>query len=192
LSLAELIAEPFSLLLELERRAKAAIASSSGSERAVEEWVGVAFKLGAEQFVTARAGVREVLPAPDQITRVPGAKPWMRGIANVRGQLLTIVDLKAYLGGGMAQGDRRSRMLVLASRDIPTAIIVDEVIGFRRFATTAYEAEAPATDIRCEHYLAGAWSRDDGGYPLFDMGQLLEDVNFLNAGAQRADSRGAA
>jgi twitching motility protein PilI len=186
LSLAELIDEPFTLLLEIERRARAAIAKSHGSDTAVEEWVGVAFKLGGEPFVTARADVREVLPAPEQITRIPGARPWLRGIANVRGQLLTIVDLKAFLGGGTTPADRRARLLVLASREVPTAVIVDEVLGFRRFAATAFAAEAPATSIRCEHYLAGAWSRDDGDYPLFDMGRLLEDANFLNAGALKA------
>jgi twitching motility protein PilI len=186
LSLADLTDDPFSLLLELERRARAAVAAGRGSAHAVEEWVGVAFKLGSEQFVTARAGVREVLPAPEQITRIPGARPWLRGIANVRGQLLTIVDLKAFLGGGTTPTDRRARLLVLASRDVPTAVIVDEVLGFRRFAVTAFAAEARATSIRCEHYLTGAWSRDDGDYPLFDMSRLLEDANFLNAGALKA------
>jgi twitching motility protein PilI len=185
LSLAELISEPFNLLLEIERRAREAVAGRRGGTRAVEEWVGVAFKLGREQFVAARAGVREVLPAPDQITRIPGSKPWLRGIANVRGQLLTIVDLKAYLGGGPAQTDRKARVLVLASREVPTAVIVDEVLGFRRFDVNSFEQQSPDTEIRCEHYLAGAYSRDDGKFPLFDMQRLLDDENFLNAGAQK-------
>jgi twitching motility protein PilI len=186
LSLAELIEEPFELLLEIERRAREAVSSQQGGGRDVEEWVGVAFRLGDEKFVTARAGVREVLPAPDHITRIPGSKPWLRGIANVRGQLLTIVDLRAFLGSGAVPTDRHTRMLVLASRDMPSAVIVDEVLGFRRFAVDSFATEAPATSIRCEHYLAGAWSRDDGAYPLFDMGRLLEDENFLDAGALQA------
>lgn len=186
MSLAELIEEPFELLLELERRARAAVSSQHGAERDVEEWVGVAFRLGDEQFVTARAGVREVLPAPDQITRIPGSKSWLRGIANVRGQLLTIVDLRAFLGSGAISADRRSRMLVLASREVPTAVIVDEVLGFRRFAVGSFASRAPATSIRCEHYVAGAWSREDDVFPLFDMDRLLEDENFMNAGALQA------
>lgn len=186
MSLAELIEEPFELLLELERRARAAVSSQQGADRDVEEWVGVAFRLGNEQFVTARAGVREVLPAPDQITRIPGSKTWLRGIANVRGQLLTIVDLRAFLGSGTVSADRRTRMLVLASREVPTAVIVDEVLGFRRFAVNAFASEAPTTNIRCEHYVTGAWSRDDGVYPLFDVDRLLEDENFMDAGARQA------
>lgn len=186
MSLKDLIAEPFNLLLELERRAKAAISSRQGRDVATEEWIGVAFRIGSQDFVAARAGVREVLPAPEQLTRIPGSKPWLRGIANVRGQLLTIVDLKAFLGSGQTHTDRKARILLLASREVPTAIIVDEVLGFRRFAAGDFSEASPPTEIRCERYLAGVWRSDDGEFPLFDLSRLLEDSNFLNAGAQKA------
>jgi twitching motility protein PilI len=186
LSLRDLIAEPFSLLLELERRAREAIAGRQGRSEAAEEWIGVAFRLGSQQFVSARSDVREVLPAPEQLTRIPGSKPWLRGIANVRGQLLTIVDLRAFLGSGQTRGDRKARMLMLASRDVPTAVLVDEVLGFRRFAQHDFSEEAPATEIRCEHYVAGVWKSDGEAYPLFAMDRLLDDPSFLNAGVQKA------
>jgi twitching motility protein PilI len=191
LSLAALINEPFKLLLAIEQRAKDAIAKRQGTSDTVEEWIGVAFRLGNERFVTARADVREVLPLPDQQTRVPGTKPWLRGIANVRGQLLTIVDLKAFLGAGPMHADRKARMLLLASREVPTAVIVDEVLGFRRFATAEFSEPAPVTEIRCEHYLAGSFRREAESIPLFDMQRLLKDPSFLNAGALKAEAREA-
>jgi twitching motility protein PilI len=186
LSLTELVNEPFALLLELERRARVAIAARKGSEAEVAEWIGVSFRLGAEQFVTARAGVREVLSAPEHITRIPGSKPWLRGLANVRGQLLTIVDLNAFLGSGSTPTDRKARMLLLASREVPTAVLVDEVLGFRRFASSDFSEQAPTTQIRVEQYLTGVWTSGDETYPLFDFGRLLADPNFLNAGALQA------
>jgi twitching motility protein PilI len=186
LSLREFISDPFALLLEIEQRAKAAIASRQGDNSSVEEWIGVAFRLASERFVTARADVREVLPVPDQITRIPGAKPWLRGIANVRGQLLTIVDLKAFLGAGSMQSDRKARMLVLASREVPTAIIVDEVLGFRRFDMSEFSESPPETEIRCGHYLGGNYRSDGDDYPLFNLWRLLEDPGFLNAGQLKA------
>jgi twitching motility protein PilI len=182
LSLREFISDPFVLLLEIERRAKAAIASRQGDDASTEEWIGVAFRLASEQFVAARADVREVLPVPDQITRIPGAKPWLRGIANVRGQLLTIVDLKAFLGAGSMQADRKARMLVLSSREVPSAIIVDEVLGFRRFDPNDFNDSLPQLEIRCEHYLGGQYLSDGENYPLFNLWRLLEDPGFLNAG----------
>ena len=182
MSLKELIDEPFALLLEIESRAKEAIARDQGGSQVIEEWIGVAFRLGSEHFVTARADVREVLSLPDQITRIPGAKPWLRGIANVRGQLLTIADLRAFLGSGATPSDRRARILVLASRDVPTAVIVDEVQGFRRFGETGFSDAPPPTKLRCDQYLVGAFSRDDETYPQFDLGRLIEDPSFLDAG----------
>ena len=192
MSLQALTGEPFKLLLAIEQRARDAIAKRQGAGAAVEEWIGVAFRLGNERFVTARADVREVLPLPEQQARVPGAKPWLRGIANVRGQLLTIVDLKAFLGSGPMHADRKARMLMLASREVPTAVIVDEVLGFRRFATADFNEASPVTDVRCEHYLAGSFRREAESFPLFDMQRLLKDPSFLNAGALKAETREAA
>ena len=116
MSLKDLIGRPYDLLVELERRAKAAIAGRQGDDAAADDWVGIGFRLGTEQFVAGRGEVREVLPVPEQITRIPGAKPWLRGIANVRGQLLTVADLRSFLGAGRAQLDRHARILLVASR----------------------------------------------------------------------------
>ena len=52
--------------------------------------------MGHENFVADRDQVREVLMLPDAMTRVPGAKRWLLGIANLRGHLLPLMDLKMY------------------------------------------------------------------------------------------------
>jgi twitching motility protein PilI len=181
-SLQALAGRPFELLLEMERRARAAIAAREGAPAAADEWVGIGFRLAAERFVTGRGDVREVLPIPEHITRVPGAKPWLRGIANLRGQLLTIVDLRSFLGAGGASSDRQVRILVVASRDVPTGLIVDEVVGFRRFGSDDYSDNAPAGVIRCEHYLEGCYRRGSEVWPRFSLPKLLEDEQFLTAG----------
>lgn len=182
MSLKDLIADPFELLLELERRAKAAISAGQEEDPDADAWTGIAFRLGNEEFVAARGDVREILPVPEQLTRVPGAKPWLRGIANVRGQLLTVVDLKSFLGGGRSVVDRRTRVLHLASREQPSAVIVDEVLGFRRFSDNERDEQPASTSIRCERYLAGGYRRGAESWPLFSFGRLVEDEQFLDAG----------
>lgn len=182
MSLAALIHEPFELLLELERLARRAVAARDGGGQAAEEWVGIGFKLGNENFVAARTDIREVLPVPEQLTRVPNAKPWLRGIANVRGQLLTVVDLKNFLGAGGSMHDRHARMLLVASREVPTGLIVDEVTGFKRFGEGDYSNQPVATVIRCEHYIDGAFRRGAETWPRFTLAKLLKDEQFLNAG----------
>jgi twitching motility protein PilI len=182
LNLQALVQQPFELLLELERRARAAIAAREGAPASADEWVGIGFRLGTERFVTSRADVREVLPVPEHVTRVPGAKPWLRGIANLRGQLLTVVDLKSFLGAGAPTSDRQARVLVVASREVPTGLIVDEVVGFRRFGSSDYRAETAPSVIRCEHYVEGSYRRGTEAWPRFSLLKLLEDPQFLTAG----------
>lgn len=182
MSLEDLAGQPFELLLELERRARAAIAAREGAPAVADEWVGIGFRLGHGQFVTARSDVREVSPVPEHMTRVPGAKPWLRGIANLRGQLLTVVDLKVFLGAGSTSGERHARILVVASRDVPTGLVVEEVVGFRRFSPEEYRDEPPTATVRCERYLEGCYRRGSEVWPRFSFAKLLGDPHFLNAG----------
>ncbi len=182
MSLAGLIDDPFELLLEMERRAKASVVRQQGTDAADEVWIGIGFRLGSENFVAARSDVREVLPVPEHITRVPGAKTWLRGVANVRGQLITIVDLRSFLGGGRCHPDRHTRVLHLASRELPTAVIVDEVLGFRRFPPTGFDRELPDTALRTDRYLSGRFQHGGEVWPLFGFSRLLDDELFQRAG----------
>jgi twitching motility protein PilI len=182
-SLKALREKPFELLCELERQARAALSGLGRDAGGEREWVGVAFRLGAENFLVAREETREVLGFPAVVTRVPGAKSWIRGIANVRGQLLPVVDLRAFLGGGMSVTGRSARVLVAHHREVPAGLLVDEVLGFRRFSDGEFSAVAPATIARCERYLAGAFRRSSECWPVFSLRTLLESAEFLQAAA---------
>ncbi|HYK26188.1 MAG TPA: chemotaxis protein CheW, partial [Steroidobacteraceae bacterium] len=84
-SLKSLRDRPFELLKELERRGRAVSAQSGQEGQSGREWVGVALRMAGELFLAAREETREVLSVPPALTRVPGAKSWIRGLANVRG-----------------------------------------------------------------------------------------------------------
>ncbi len=179
-ALKELTGSPFDLLVEMERRGRRAAADSLG--QAENEWVGLAFRLGEEAFVSSRDQVREVLIYPEQKSRVPGAKSWMTGLANVRGQLLPVIDLKAFLGGAVSRPDRETRLIVVNHRDVPAGLVVDEVMGFRRFPRNQRVSEAPDALLRCERYLKGAFRHDSETLPVFDLTGLVESPQFLKAG----------
>ncbi|MFW2405043.1 MAG: chemotaxis protein CheW [Gammaproteobacteria bacterium] len=172
---------PFDLLKEIERRSKTALAGATGENVDVEEWVGIGFRLGDEQFIVERDRVREVLMVPPFITRVPGAKGWIRGLANVRGHLLPIIDLKAFLGAGPNSGSREARVLVLHGSDVPIGLVVDEVYGFRRFLHSERITQVPRTIIRCEHYLSGVFERGVETWPIFDVDRLQTSEEFQQA-----------
>jgi twitching motility protein PilI len=178
--LAGLRAQPFALLREMERRAWA-VAGNDDAAPSAREWVGIGFRLGDERFVAPRDEVREITACPTSLARVPGAKGWVAGLTSLRGQLVTVIDLKAYLGGGVTRLGRDSRVLVINHRELGAGLLVDEVLGFRRF-TEAARAEAPdETTLRCRRYIAGAFAQADETWPVFSLAALTDSATFLRA-----------
>jgi twitching motility protein PilI len=182
-SLRSLRDRPYELLRELDRRARAAAQGGSDATASGAEWVGIAFRLGGEAFLLAREETREVMGYPAVVTRVPGAKNWIRGLSNVRGQLLPVIDVRAFLGSGGTTVSRATRVLVANHREIPAGLVVDEVMGFRRFYESEFSADLPPTLLRCERYLAGAFKRGAEVWPVFSIRGLLESQQFLQAAA---------
>jgi twitching motility protein PilI len=174
---------PYELLRELDRRARSAAQGQPETTASGAEWVGIAFRLGGEAFLLAREETREVMGYPGAVTRVPGAKGWIRGLSNVRGQLLPVIDLRAFLGSGSTAVTRMTRVLIANHREIPAGLVVDEVMGFRRFYESEFSADLPPTLLRCERYLAGAFKRGAEVWPVFSVRSLLESQQFLQAAA---------
>ncbi|MBS0612191.1 MAG: purine-binding chemotaxis protein CheW [Proteobacteria bacterium] len=172
---------PFELLKALEKRTRASVAQTEREAAPGNEWVGVALRMGGETFLVAREETREVLSFPASITRVPGAKPWVKGLANVRGQLLPMIDLRQLLGSGLTAASRNARVVVVNHREIPAGLLVDEVLGFRRFAEREFDAEPPPTVIRCDSFLAGAFRRSGEIWPVLSLKTLVESQQFMQA-----------
>ena len=60
---------------------------------------------------------------------MPGAQPWMLGVANVRGSLLPVVDLKQFLEGERTLVHEGQRVLVVRQSGGNVAVIIDELYG---------------------------------------------------------------
>ena len=180
--LAALVEQPFELLQEMERRSRAAHAGQ-GVGDVPSEWVGVGFRIGEEQFVANRDQVREVLMLPDAMTRVPGAQRWLLGIANLRGHLLPLIDVKLLLGSGRTTLRRTTRVISINHREVPAGLVVDEVLGFRRFTDHEFSSEPTETVVRCDRFLGGTYQRGDESWPVFNLFDLVESNMFLQASA---------
>lgn len=72
----------------------------------------ITFKLGDELFAINVAQVREVLELP-LITKVPTSPDYMRGVVNVRGKAIPVVDLRLKFGLPPAADTVNSRIVVL-------------------------------------------------------------------------------
>ncbi len=183
IDLATLVKQPFELLAEIERRSRRAHSGQDGLDTPAE-WVGVGFRIGDEQFVANRDHVREVLMLPDSMTRVPGSQRWLLGIANLRGHLLPLVDVKLLLGNGRTLLRRTTRVISVNHREIPAGLVVDEVLGFRRFMDHEFTDKCPETVVRCERFLTGAYERSDESWPKFDLSSFIESNLFLQAATE--------
>jgi len=182
-ALRELRDQPFELLRELERRSRQALTGAANVDGDSEEWVGIGCLLGDERYLVSRDQVREVMMMPANVTRVPGSREWVAGLANLRGQLLPVFDLRTFLGAGNSRGARTARVLVASHNEMPVGIIVDEVFGFRRFLRAEFSEDIPETEIRAERFLDGSCKRGDDVWPVFSLQKLTAAAEFQSAAA---------
>ena len=129
----------FAKLLEYEQRALVSEEASPGAQPSQGDWAGLAFRVSGARLVCGMDRVFESLPVPG-ITRVPGAKRFVLGLANVRGDLMTVIDLGCYLGGERSTPTSRSRLLSASLRGRPVGLLVDEVYGQRNFMSSDAES----------------------------------------------------
>lgn len=121
----------FAKLLDYDQRALGAAEADAGSVTQ-GDWAGLAFRIGDDPLVCGTDRVYESLPMP-RITRVPGTKSFILGLANVRGNLITVIDLGCFLDGSPTPVTGSTRLLSATLRGRPVGLLVDEVFGQRNF-----------------------------------------------------------
>ena len=149
-------AKGFIKLLEIAERSKQRTVGLPADGQAVEYWSGVGFTLDGQHFLAAMGEVSEVLAVP-RYTHVPGVKSWMKGIANVRGRLLPIMDLLGYFNRVSSLQEHRRRLLVIDHGDIFSGLVVDEVLGMQHFPVQDYSPEVPPVHPELMPFLQGAF-----------------------------------
>ena len=116
----------FELLLDIDRRCRLLAADLPSQETRLQGWSGIGFRVGEQWFVAPMGEVAEVLHEP-RCTLMPGVKTWIRGVANLRGRLLPVMDLGGFLGHALSKTGKQRRVLVVDYQDIFIGLLVDEV-----------------------------------------------------------------
>jgi purine-binding chemotaxis protein CheW len=106
---------------ELQRQSAVTEAPSPGPELQL-----VTFTLDREEFGIPIAQVREVIRVSD-ITRVPQARQHVRGVTNLRGRILAVVEIRTRMGLAPAEITPKSRVVVVGVHDRILGILVDGV-----------------------------------------------------------------
>ena len=134
-----------------------------------------------EQWLIRLSDAGEVIAMPT-LAQVPLTKPWFRGLANIRGNLHSVIDFAGFLGRGNVPPAAYNRLLLFGPRagDLHAGIVVSRVLGLRNLAElapAAASAGAPA-------WYAQRWIDADGSaWQEIDLARLSREPAFLQVGA---------
>lgn len=174
--------DPFGTLLDYERRSLAHVAGLPEQLDAPGLWRGVGYRIGGRRLASGFDEVIEILPMP-QITPVPGAQPWMLGVANIRGNLLPIVDLKQFLEGTRTVLHESQRVLLVRQPGGDVAVTIDELYGQRSFLEEQQTPVEPLAEGRYAHFLDRAYRLGDDEWGVFSLDRLARTPEFRQAAA---------
>ncbi len=135
----------------------------------------VEFLLGAETYGIESAFVREVFPLKD-FTPLPGTPSYVLGIVNVRGQILSILDLKKFFnvsGKGLGQ---MNKLIILYNENMEFGILADEILGTHSIALDQIQDTPPTVIGIGADYLLGVTR---GHIILLDAGKILADEKII-------------
>jgi purine-binding chemotaxis protein CheW len=143
----------------------------------------IVVRLGTGKFAVDLASVAEVGRAP-AITRVPGLPVWLAGVANWRGRILPILDLRPLLGAAAAPLDSHGRLLVLTGSGIAVGMVVDAVDGTNSLTNVA--PFPPASAPNGSNLMSGQVPRDDGPLAVLDVDGVMRLRDGLPRGRRSA------
>jgi twitching motility protein PilI len=138
------------------------------------------FQVGGDNWFVALHQVNEVIPVPAMVP-VPLTQPWFRGVANVRGNLYSMLDFSAFQGAEAITPGMERRVILVSERLVGGAgLMVSRMLGLRnpeQFTPAARPAEASA-------WVGGVYT-DAGGtrWMELDLPALVREQRFLEVGA---------
>jgi len=134
---------------------------------------------GERRWLIRLAEAGEVIAVPP-IVPVPLTKPWFLGLANIRGNLYSVIDFPAFQGEGKVAGGSLARLILLSSRGGESVgIVVERVLGLRNLA----QFTAEAIDDGVASWQVACWrDAERVSWREIDLGLLARDPAFLQVG----------
>ncbi|GIX30921.1 MAG: protein PilI [Porticoccaceae bacterium] len=174
--------ELFAQLVELADRYRRSARPLPAREEVAETRTVVCFRVLGALVGVLLEELDEVLEVP-HCTRLPRVRSWVRGVANVRGKLMPVIDFASFLGGRLTAPPKRQRLLVVERRGIAAGLVVDEVLGMRHFRVDGYGEERAGVPPPLSPYVPGTFVLDGQRVPLFRPDALFASEEFLRVAA---------
>jgi twitching motility protein PilI len=174
--------KPYALLQDIDTRSRTKALGLPQQIEVRRTWSGVGFRLGKVHLLSKLEEVDEILVSPE-MTRIPSALSWVKGIANIRGMLLPIMDLRDFIDGEAIQAGRKTRIILIKKGELVSGLMVDEVFGMRHFFEEERTQDVPDVSDNLKKYLQGAFRKGNIHWGIFDMDNLAVDPSFLEVAA---------
>ena len=175
-------ANPLDQLSALEKRGRRHVVDLTTEEDRREYWRAVSFRVAGNYMLFDEHDVSELLVLP-AITVIPGTKQWVAGIANVRGELLPIINFGEFLFGEPVKPGKLTRVLVIVHEDVRSGLIVDQVYGMRRFPVdTLKPAKSESMPDTLKAMVTGCYE-EEHPFHIMDVTKLFNESEFMQAAA---------
>ena len=149
------------------------------------------FFLAGEEYGVEVRQVQEIRRVTE-ITSVPRAPEFMRGVINLRGRILPVLDLRRRLGLGEVANDRAARIVVVRIKERLLGLLVDGASQVLKVKVS--QVEPPPEEVLQQggDYIRGVAKLDDRLIILVDLERLLaHELSAAGAGGEGAAARGA-
>jgi purine-binding chemotaxis protein CheW len=159
----------------LRERALALAAEPGAIQDLAESIEVVEFSLAHERYAVESAYVREVYPL-ENLTPLPCTPAFVLGIVNLRGEIVSVIDLRKFFDLAQTGLPDLNKVIVLESGNMVFGILADAIFGVRRLALAEIQPPLPTlTGIR-EKYLNGITAER---MVVLDAGKLLADKDIV-------------
>ena len=159
----------------LKDRAKVLARRSEEKAPAEKQYEVLEFLLAYERYAIETRYVREVYPLKD-LTPVPCTPRFVLGVINVRGQILSVIDIKKFFDLPEKGLTDLNKVIIVNSDSMQLGVLADVILGVREIAEEDIQPSLPTlTGIRAEYLIGVARER----LVVLDARKLLSDGNIV-------------
>jgi purine-binding chemotaxis protein CheW len=133
----------------------------------------VGFQVGRETYGVAITSLHEIVRVPE-ITAVPDAPEFMEGVINLRGKIVSVIDLRKRLGEKKVTSTRRNRILVVEHKGRLAGLIVDSASEVLKIPASDVEASPTSLQEGRVNCVTGLGKYKGRLIVLLDMTRLLD------------------
>lgn len=158
-------------------------ATGSASQAGIKQYVS--FEAGDEQYAVDIMKVREI-KGWTEVTNLPNQPDHVRGVLNLRGAVLPIIDLQCRLGGGFTTVSERHVIVIVSMEGRQVGLLVDAVSDILTVSDDKIQP-VPETDVREDaRVLSGFLTDEDQMVAMLDLDRLLSGEDLESAAADEA------